>query len=155
MAKRLPLLLIALLIMGFTVAGCGDDDDKSSDKGSSDTAAQTEATPASSDTTAETTSSDDSGDKTDDSDTPATPDVSNNPQVKAAVKQCKQSVNSAPQLKSDTKKKLEDICEKAARGDQSGIKEASKEVCLAILEDTGVSGAAADQAKQQCEAISK
>jgi hypothetical protein len=81
--------------------------------------------------------------------------VSNNPQVKAAIKQCKQSVASAPQLKPDTKKKLASICEKAATGDQSGIKQASKEVCLSIIRDTGITGAAADTAKKQCEAISK
>lgn len=151
MAKRFPLLLISLLIMGFTVAGCGDDDKKSSDSKSSDTTAQTETTEAPADTATEDTGSD--ADTT--AETPSTPDVSNEPQVKQAVAQCKKSVNAAPQLKPDTKKKLESICEKAARGDQSGIKEASKEVCLAIIDDTGITGSAADTAKQQCEAISK
>jgi FtsZ-interacting cell division protein ZipA len=153
MAKRFPLLLIALLIMGFTVAGCGDDDDKASGT-SSDTAAQTEAASDTSSDTATTTEPAEDAETTAKT-TATTPDLSNEPQVKQAVKQCKQSVNSAPQLKDDTKNKLEDICEKAARGDQSGIKEASKEVCLAIIEDTGIGGSAADSAKKQCEALSK
>jgi hypothetical protein len=150
MAKRFSLLLIALLVAGFTVAGCGDDDDGGSGD-SGDTAAQTETTAV------ETTESDtESADtETTESGGSSTPDVSDNPQVKQAVAQCKQSVNSAPQLKDDTKKKLEDICDKAASGDQEGIKEASKEVCLAIIEDTGIGGAAAETAKQQCETISK
>ncbi len=160
MAKGFSMLLIALLVMGFTVAGCGDDDDKGSDNaGSTATTEQTETTAVSGgDTDASETKTDDkaegstsSGD--DNGSGGANPDVANNPQVKNAVKQCKQSVNSAPQLKDDTKKKLEDICEKAGSGDRDGLKEASKEVCLAIIEDTGISGPAAETAKKQCETI--
>jgi FtsZ-interacting cell division protein ZipA len=157
MAKKISALFIALLIMGFTVAGCGSDNKKSDSGSSSDTAAKTTSDDSSSSDAskgaAKTTGDDSSSSDSSSADTTKTPDVSNNPQVKQAIAQCKTSVDAAPQLKPDTKKKLESICEKAASGDESGIKKASKEVCLAIINDTGISGPAADTAKQQCSTI--
>ena len=43
MVKRLAMLFAALMVLGFVVAGCGDDDDDGGDSGSSDTPAQTES----------------------------------------------------------------------------------------------------------------
>jgi hypothetical protein len=42
MVKRLAMLFAALMVLGFVVAGCGDDDDDGGDSGS-DTPAQTES----------------------------------------------------------------------------------------------------------------
>ena len=47
-------------------------------------------------------------------------------EVKAAVASCKQSVQSAPQLKADTVSELEDLCEKAGDGDVEDAKKAAR-----------------------------
>jgi hypothetical protein len=121
-------------------AGCGDDDDNSSNN-TSTPAATTPATTTEATTT--TTSGGTSGANT------------ANPSVKAAVEACQSSIDNNPQLSAGAKGELKNICKDAASGDEAKVKEATKKVCLKILEETGVTGPAADQAKQACEAAAK
>jgi hypothetical protein len=127
MSRKLYLLLVTLLASGLLAVGCGDDDDD--DGGSSDEPAATQ---------------EDSGG----GGGTATPE-----NVDQAIKQCEDQINSAPQLSSDAKKDLENVCKDAASGDEDAVREASEKVCKTILEETGVSGAAADQAKAACEQV--
>ncbi|MEA2125061.1 MAG: hypothetical protein QOI80_1843, partial [Solirubrobacteraceae bacterium] len=123
-------LMAMMFVLAFgvvAIAGCGGDDKKSS----SDTP-KTETT--------KTTDSGNSG------------DISNNPQVKAAVEQCKQAIDAQPSLKDSTKADLRDLCDKAGSGDIKDAQKASVEVCKKIVEDTVPAGASRDQAAQACEA---
>jgi hypothetical protein len=81
-------------------------------------------------------------------------DVSNDPQVKAAVDQCKSAIDQQPSLKADTKTELKDLCDKAASGDIKDVQQASVDVCKKIVEDTvpDSAGSAKDTAIKQCEA---
>jgi flagellar motor protein MotB len=140
--KRYALLLLACGAL--VAAGCGDDNNNKSDSGSSTPAATTPAatTPAAAATTTEAAAT-----------TPAA-DTSN-PQVQAAVDACQSSIDNNAQLSAGAKGELKNICKDAASGDEQKVKEASKKVCLKILDETGVTGPAADQAKQACEAVAK
>lgn len=74
--------------------------------------------------------------------------------VQAAIDSCKQSVSAAPNLKDDVKADLNNLCEKAASGNVEDAKKASKEVCLKIVDSSGVpDGTAKDQAKAACNSI--
>jgi hypothetical protein len=64
---------------------------------------------------------------------------------------CKQSVDSAQGLKSDTKNELKDLCEKAGEGDESEVRKASQDVCVKIVEDTVPAGPARDQSIDACK----
>jgi hypothetical protein len=130
-------LLAMMLVFAFGVAalaGCGGDDEKSSSGGSS------------------SQSDDSGGGSSDDSGGGGGTDVSDNPQVKQAVESCKQAVTGAPGLKDDTKKDLEELCDKAASGDIDDVQAASVEVCEKIVEDTVPAGSSQDQAKEACKA---
>jgi hypothetical protein len=130
MSRKLYLLLVTLLASGLIAIGCGDDDD---DGGGSDEPAQEESGGGSED------SGGGSG---------ATPE-----NVDQAIEQCEQQINQAAQLSADAKKDLENVCKDAASGDEDAVREASEKVCLTILEETGVSGPAADQAKDACKQV--
>lgn len=117
MTKRLITLMAALLVLGFVVAGCGDDDN-SGDSG--DTAAQT---------VTETV--------TDETDTDADNGGAAVPaNLEQAVEQCKANIEKAPQLSADTKDSLQEICEKAGSGNAEDIKDAAAEVCKKIAGDS-------------------
>lgn len=141
--KRSAVLLLACGAL--VAAGCGDDDDKDSN----DTPAVTATPPA--ETTAETTAEEPTSTETDSGGGADTSD----PNVKAAVEACQSSINNNAQLSDGAKKELATICEDAASGDEAKVKEATKKVCLKILDETGVTGPAADQAKQACEAAAQ
>jgi hypothetical protein len=133
-------LLAMMLVFAFGVvalAGCGGDDEKSS--GSS--------------TTESTDSGGSSGGSTDDSGGGGGTDVSDDPQVKAAVDQCKSAIDQQPSLKDSTKSDLKDLCDKAASGDIKDIQQATVDVCKKIVEDTvpDSAGSAKDTALDSCE----
>ena len=128
MARKLYLLLVIVTASGLIAIGCGDDDD---DGGGSDEPAQEESGGTGGGTDAPT------------GEVPAN--------VEQAIEQCKQAVNAAPQLQDDTKADLEDICEKAGSGDEDAVREASKEVCIKIIEDSVPEGPAREQALASCE----
>ena len=136
MLKKITLLAM-LIVFAFglaALAGCGGNDSKDSGGGGTTT------------TTTETT--DDGGDTGDSG------NVSDNPQVKAAVDQCKQAIDAQTTLKDDTKSDLEDLCDKAASGNIDDVQEASQEVCTKIVEDTVPEGSARDQAQDACKSAS-
>jgi len=69
-----------------------------------------------------------------------------------AIAQCKQSFQNQPQLSDDTKADLEEICEKAAEGDEEEVRDATREVCTKIIEDTVPEGnPAREQALETCK----
>ena len=134
-------LLAMMLVFAFGVAalaGCGDDDNGGGGGGGSNT------------------ESTDSSGSSDDSGGGGGVDVSDDPQVKQAIEQCKSAIDSQPTLKDDTKSELKELCDKAASGDIKDVQEASKEVCRKIVEDTvpDSAGSAKDQALDACEQAS-
>jgi hypothetical protein len=71
--------------------------------------------------------------------------------VQQATQRCEQGVQSAPQLSSDTKSKLEAFCAEAAKGDEKAARDATKQVCEAIVKENVSSEAARQQALDSCE----
>ena len=138
MAKRLTILLVALLAFGFVLAGCGDDDDdKASDETTTTEQATTEEKP------------------TDDSDGSAASGVPASPQAKAAVEQCKKQADANPQLSDEAKDKIGEVCEEAGSGDADGAIKATREACEIIVEDTAPAGAAKQTALEACKQSTK
>jgi hypothetical protein len=134
MAKRLTTLLVALLALGFVVAGCGDDDDDSS----------------SNDTTTEQATTQDTS--TTDSGGSAASGVANSPQVKEAVARCKEQANNSPNLSDDAKKKVGEVCEEVGNGDADAAAKATREACVIIVKDTvPQEGQAKDAAVAACK----
>jgi hypothetical protein len=131
MLQRLGPLALALVFAALFAAGCGDDKKSDSSSGSS--------TPAATTTDSSSSGSSSSG------------SVADNPQVKAAVASCKQSIDSNPAVKADIKGDLEAICDKAASGKPEDVKAAIKEVCTKIVESSVPAGSAQDQAKAACD----
>ena len=119
--KRLLLVLAALLACGFIAAGCGDDDDDNGD----DSPAAAESAPA--DTTGDVDSVDD-------------------------VDSCKEGVQAtAGQLSEDVRSDLEELCDKAASGDEEEVREASIEICRKVVEETVPEAAGREEALDACE----
>jgi hypothetical protein len=158
MAKRLITLMAALLMLGFVATGCGDDD---SSGDSADTTAQTVT-----DTVTEEDVVTDDKVVTDDevvtdTETVTDPDVTSNDNGGAAavpenreqaVASCKKAVTSYPQISADTESDLEDLCEKAASGDEEQAREAGREVCKKIVDDVYPSGVPGkDKALNACQ----
>jgi hypothetical protein len=135
MAKRFTIMLVALLALGFVIAGCGDDDD---DSASDNTTTAEQAT--SEDTATESESEGDAA-----SGVPATP------QAKQAVEQCKSQADANPQLSDRAKDKIGEVCEEAGSGDADGAVKATREACEIIVEDTAPSGSAKQTALQACK----
>jgi hypothetical protein len=74
----------------------------------------------------------------------------NDPQVKAAIAACKQSVAAQPTLSAGANKDLATLCEKAASGDAAAVKKATKEVCIKVVKESVPAGAAQDAALASC-----
>lgn len=137
--RRLLLGLAALLACGVIAAGCGDDNDDNGD----DSPATTESAPTA-------TTGDTESDTTEDEGSDTTGDVDS---VDEAVAQCKENVQTtASSLSEDLRGELEDLCEKAASGDEDDVREATVEACKKIIEETFPEGAEGrDQALEGCE----
>jgi ribosomal protein S20 len=136
MTKRLSTLLVALLALGFAAAGCGgDDEDKAED-----------STPPS-ETKGKDSDANESGLSTDSGGSGA----ANTPQTKQAVEQCKRQANANPQLSSEAKSKIGEVCEEAAQGDSKGAQKATREACRIIVEDTAPEGRSKDTALKACD----
>jgi len=136
---RLLLGLVALLACGVIAAGCGDDNEDNGD----DSPATTESAPTATTDDSETDTTGDEGSDT-------TGDVDS---VDEAVAQCKDNVQAtASSLSEDLRGELEDLCEKAASGDEQDVREATVEACKKIIEETFPEGAdGRDQALEGCE----
>jgi hypothetical protein len=73
---------------------------------------------------------------------------------KQAVAVCKGAVRAQPTLSASTKAKLEKSCEKAAAGGQSALSQVAHEVCVEIINTSGVpAGAARQEALAACKGI--
>jgi hypothetical protein len=130
MIRRTPLLVIALVIAAI-VGGCGS----SSSTTSTTSTASTATTPTS---TGAGTSS-----------TPALTGVS----AAQAVELCKKEIAAQTTLPASAKSKLEAVCEKAAKGDQTAVKKAAQEVCEEVINASPLpSGSAKEQALAACKA---
>jgi ABC-type glycerol-3-phosphate transport system substrate-binding protein len=152
MAKRLTILMAALLVLGFVVAGCGSDDN-SSDSG--DTAAQP-ITDTDTVTDDETVTDTDTDTVTDENDTDVTSDDNGGAVVQQsleqAVERCKENIDKAQQLSADTKDSLQEICEKAGSGNAEDVQKAAAEVCKKMAGDSIPEGTPGrDQALAACD----
>jgi len=138
MRTRLVLFVIGLIMAGALVAGCGDDNN---DTSSDSAATQSTDTGASSggDTSTEESGGSSGG---------ANP---SEPQVQQAVESCKQQIGAQPGLSEDVKSDLEKICEKAASGDEKEVREATKQVCIKLIEENVPEGPAREQALASCD----
>jgi hypothetical protein len=151
MTKRLITLMAALLVLGFVVAGCGDDEN-SGDSG--DTAAQTETvTDTDVVTDAEVVTDTETETVTDDTDT----DADNGGAIvpAEAIERCKDGIDNAAGLSDDTKDSLQDICEKAGSGNAEKVKEAIAEVCKKNVTSIPEGVPGRDQAIAACEQAGK
>lgn len=137
MIKRLSVLLM-VIVFAFAVVACGDDEEPASGGGTT-----TE------ETTPEVTEEEGGGEEAGGEDTGGS--VEDNPQVQAAVEQCKQAIQAQAQLSDDLKGELEDLCDKAASGDIEDAQEASVEVCKKIAEEMVPDEAAREQVIASCE----
>lgn len=157
MTKRLITLLAALLVLGFVVAGCGDDESDSA--GNGDTTAAETAPGATADTGTttgdETVSDDATGTDTVAEDEPETAKGGGAaaPASRAQTREtCEKSINGAQQLSADAKEKLSGLCEKATSKDPDDLREAAREFCETMVEESFPNDAPArDQALEQCE----
>lgn len=134
MRKIVLLAMMLVLALGTAaLAGCGGSDNNSGGGGSS--------------------TSTDSGGSGGGGSSGGGKDVSNDPQVKTAVAQCKSAIDQQPTLKDSTKSDLKDLCDKAASGNIKDIQSATQQVCEKIVDDTvpDSAGAAKDQAKAACK----
>lgn len=146
MTKRLITLMAALLVLGFVVAGCGDDEN-SGDSG--DTAAQTETvTDTDVVTDDEVVTDTETETVTDDTDT----DADNGGAVvpEEAIERCKDGIDNTSQLSGDAKDSLKDLCEKAGSGDPEKVKDAAIEVCKKTATAIPEGTPGRDQAIEAC-----
>jgi hypothetical protein len=75
------------------------------------------------------------------------------PNVQAAVAACKQAIQAQTTLSAGAKSKLEAICEKAAKGDTTAVRQAAREVCEEVIKTSAVpAGPAREQALAACKA---
>jgi hypothetical protein len=127
MPKKFFLLMLALLSL-VAFSACGDDDEPAT--------TTTNAAPAGGTTT------EDSGGGGGGA-APAN--------VEQAIEACKSSIDAQAQVSDDVKNDLKEICDKAASGDEQDVKEATREVCTKIIEESVPEGAARDQALETCK----
>jgi hypothetical protein len=124
--NRLCLLVVIVAAAGALMTGCGGSSSSSSSSAPASTGGS-----STSGTSAATSTASSGG-----SSTTTGSGVANNPTVKAAVAQCKQSIAAAPTLSGDAKTKLQALCEKAAQGDPASLRKATAQVCEQIVKET-------------------
>ena len=133
MPRKLVLLTMAVFALALFAVGCGDEEE------AKDAAPAAEQTAENNAPEAEQTAESETGE-----------DVPDN--AEDAVERCKQGIQDQPQLSDDLKADLEEICEKAASGDEQAVKEATRDVCVKIIEETvPEDNPAREQALETCK----
>ena len=77
------------------------------------------------------------------------------PQAKQAIEQCKKQADANPQLSSEAKTKIGEVCEEAGSGDADGAIKATREACEIIVEDTAPAGPGKQTALDACKQSTK
>jgi len=145
MTKRLSIILVALLALGFVFAGCGDDNDTSKEETPVATAPAT-AEPGPTGPTGPTEPA-----PAEDADASAASGVPDSPEAKQAVEACKKQTEANPQLSAEAKTKIGEVCEEAGSGDADGALKATAEACEILVKDTVPAGTAQETALDACE----
>jgi hypothetical protein len=159
MSKRLITLLTALLVLGFVVAGCGDDE--------SDSAGNGDTTAAETVTGAETVTDDATAtDEVTETDSTTRDDTATSEETETAEgggaaaptsrartrENCEKGINSAQQLDPDAKEKLLALCGKATSDDPDDVREAAREFCEVAVDNMPPgAGQSRDEALKSCE----
>ncbi len=142
MTYSLRSLAVIVAVGGALLAGCGSSSSSSSSTSTSTSAAaastsvpaastSTSAPAASTSTSSGSTST--GGASTGSSGGAA---IADNPTVKSAVSACKTAINSAPQLSSASKTKLDALCDKAATGKLTDLRQVTYQVCQQVIKDS-------------------
>jgi hypothetical protein len=135
--------LMVVIVGSLFVAGCGSGNSSTSSSG-----ATASSTPASSTGTGTGTAGTAS---TSVGTTPSS--VASSAAVAAAVSTCKSLIKAVPTLSTSAKAKVEAICNKAANGDLAGARQATKEVCVEVINASPIpSGPAKEHALAGCKA---
>jgi hypothetical protein len=158
MTRKLYLLLVGAIVSGALVAACGGGGASSttspaaSSASTTSSAVTTSSTPASTSSSASTTSSSTTTSQVAATTSSATTAPAN---LSDAVALCKAEIKSltTTTLTTDEKGKLENLCSLAGSGDKAKIQAAEKEICLTVIKDSGLTGAAATAAGKSCSAI--
>ena len=129
MSSRLALVLTSLLVASVLLAACGDDEGADP------------ATTGAETSTQESTTEESGG---------GSPEA-----TQQALEQCRSSFESQPQLSDELKSELEEICVKAAEGDEDAVREAAEGACEKIVEETAPAGIARDTALEACKQASQ
>jgi hypothetical protein len=144
--RRSP-LLVAALLCGALVAGCRSS-------GSSTTSGSTAtSTPVTTSTSAPSSPAATGTTSTPPTTTPsaAASGAASAAGVAQYVAICKSVVQREPALSATVKAKVEGICNKAAHGDLAGAREASKEVCVEVINASPLPAAAKEKALAACK----
>ena len=162
--RRLATLLGLILVLAIVVAGCGGDDDKSSDKAVSETTTATKTTSekAKSDKAAAKKKETAGKDATQDAEQGSGASSGGKPIKtkpgdirKTVVNNCKRSANSVKGLSDAARQKLAAQCDRATDTEQPSVPKMSREICLDQVASSGLTGAGAEAARKQCEALGK
>ena len=133
--------LMVVIVGSLFVAGCGSGNSSTSSSG-----ATASSTPASSTGTGTAGTA-----STSVGTTPSS--VASSAAVAAAVSTCKSLIKAVPTLSTSAKAKVEAICNKAANGDLAGARQATKEVCVEVINASPIpSGPAKEHALAGCKA---
>lgn len=131
MVKRLAMLFAALMVLGFVVAGCGDDDDDDGGDSGSDTPAKTESSGGSSGSSG----------------------GGNSAAADAAREGCEAGIKNNAAIAADKQEELSNECGKvadaAASGDRDEFKKAYTSYCNKLAEALPEQAQAA--AKSACQ----
>jgi ABC-type phosphate transport system substrate-binding protein len=139
---RRPLVIVIVMVAGLGVlaAGCGSSSNTPTTPSNASAGSTTGGGAAT--TTASASGGGSSG------------GASSNPAVAQAVTACKASINSTPTLSASLKTKLTGLCDKAAHGDEAGVKKVAAEVCKDIV-NASVPSSAPSSVKDQALAACK
>jgi hypothetical protein len=163
MTKRLITLLAALLVLGFVVAGCGDDESDSAGNGdttAAETATDTNTATDDETVTGDVTETDTTTDTTTGTDTVTAEETETAagggaaaPTPPARTKEnCEKGIKAAKQLSPDAREKLTGLCDEATSDDPDEVREAAREFCQTIVDSMYPEGRAGrDQALESCE----